>query len=500
MDTPLPPLIRSLLAPGRCPGFAGSAELVQTHISWVLLAGEFAYKIKKPVRLPFLDFSTLALRRDRCEEELRLNRRFAPDIYHDVVALYPPADHPSWSGTDAPIEYAVRMHRFDESGRLDHLCARGELRPAHLSDLAASLVQFHGRADVAPLASRFGRPTEVQAPALENFQELQQLLTDTPTQNRLALLRRWTEAEFHRLAPQFQERKATGYIRECHGDLHLANLVCIHGRVRMFDCIEFNEDLRWIDVASDVAFTYVDLLDHGQGGLAGWFLNEALSQSGDYRAAVLLRFYAVYRAMVRMKVAAIRATQAPAGPAIDPLSYLGLAEQLARPGPARLIVTHGLAGCGKTVASTQLLQTDRHAATVRLRSDVERKRLFGLTPQAHSGSATGEGIYTPDAQARTYAHLRAQAAMLLDAGWSVVVDAAFLRRDERDSFRRLAQERGVGWGILAPEATPAVLRERIIDRQRLGQDASEATLQVLQQQMAWLEPLRAREQGCVIAL
>ena len=496
MDTDLPPLIRSLMAPGRFPGVPGPAELVQTHISWVLLAGEHAYKIKKPVRLPFLDFSTLAQRKACCDDELRLNRRFAPDLYLDVVALYHTPEDPRWRGDGDPIEYAVRMRRFDESGRLDRLCAQGRLRADHLSDLARTLADFHARAPSAPPDSRFGRPPEVLAAALENFQELQQLLP-AAEHSRLARLQDWTRAEFVRQADRMQSRKAGGHVRECHGDLHLANLVCIDGRIRMFDCIEFSADLRWIDVASEYAFTYVDLLDHQQGALANWFLNEVLSCSGDYEAATVLRFYAVYRALVRAKVAAIRSAQ-PGGEAGQE-AYLALAQRLVQPRPARLVITHGLAGCGKTVASTRLLQADPHAATLRLRSDVERKRLFGLDARQHSGSPTGAGIYAPDAHARTYAHLHDQAAMLLRAGWSVVVDAAFLRRAERDRFRALAAALGIPCAILAPEASPEVLRERILARQHQGLDASEATLAVLAQQMHWIEPLAADEQHCRIA-
>jgi uncharacterized protein len=497
MDTDLPPLIRSLMAPGRFPGVPGPAKLVETHISWVLLAGEHAFKIKKPLQLPFLDFSTLARRKTCCEDELRLNRRFAPDLYLDMVGLYHSAEDPRWSGHGDPIEYAVRMRRFDESGRLDHLCAQGRLKPDHLSDLARTLSDFHTNAPTAPPDSRFGHPSGVLAAALENFQELQQLLHATE-HARLARLQAWSEAEFGRQAVHMQTRKAGGRVRECHGDLHLANMVCIDGRIRMFDCIEFSEDLRWIDVASEYAFTYVDLLDHRQGALAGWFLNEVLACSGDYEAAVVLRFYAVYRALVRAKVAAIRGAR-PGGQA-DTAAYLALAERLVQPQQARLVLTHGLAGCGKTVASTRLLQADPSATTLRLRSDIERKRLFGLDARQHSGSPPGGGIYAPDAHARTYTHLHDQAAMLLRAGWSVVVDAAFLRRAERDRFRGLAAELGVSCAILAPQASPQVLRERILARQQLGLDASEATLAVLEQQMHWIEPLTPDELACRIAL
>lgn len=494
MDPDLPALIQALLEPARYPDSVHRVDLVQTHISWVLLAGDFAYKIKKPLKLPFLDFSTLELRRKRCEDELRLNRRFAPDIYLGVVAITRSAQDPRLGGPGPAVEYAVRMRRFDEAGRLDRVCARGELTAAHVTDLAGAVADFHASAAVAPAAARFGSPAQVRDPALDNFDDLARLLPLPDLLQRLAALRHWTQAQFERLTPVLQSRKAAGRVRECHGDLHLANLVLIDRRVRMFDCLEFNEDLRWIDVASEIAFTYVDLLDHGQSGLASWFVNEVLGRSGDFDAARMLRFYAVYRAMVRAKVAAIRAGQTH-GDHDETVLCIAQAERLVAPPPPRLVVTHGLAGCGKTVASTRMLLDDPHASTLRLRSDVERKRLFGLAQQQRSGSGTDAGIYTPDAHLRTYAHLRENAGMLLRAGWSVIVDAAFLRRAERASFRSLADEIGVGFAILAPHAPPQVLRQRIQARNALGNDASEATLAVLEQQLQRIEPLQEDERA-----
>ena len=492
MDVNLPPLIAALLDPQRYPDAVQQVALVQTHISWVLLAGEFAYKIKKPVRLPFLDFSTLAQRHRCCLDELRLNRRFAPDIYLDVVGIFNTQTGPQWTGQGAPIEYAVKMKRFDEAGRLDRLCDRGELQPAHLSDLADTLNAFHQQAAIAPLNSRFGSSSEIIAPARENFHDLLKMLPQTDVQQRLAALQDWSEAQFTQLAPLMNARKKAGRVRECHGDLHLANLVLIDQRVRLFDCLEFNEDLRWIDVASEIAFTYVDLLAHRQPGLANWWVDEVLSRSGDYEAALLLRFYAVYRALVRAKVAAIRNLQFP-DDGHEVLRYVALAEFLATPTPKHLLITHGLSGCGKTVASTARLLNDPQAATLRLRSDVERKRLFGLAATEVSGSATDAGIYAATASAQTYARLRSLAAMLLQAGGTVMVDAAFLKRADRDAFRALALDAGATFEILAPQATPAQLRERILARSALGRDASEATLDVLTQQLRTLETLQPDE-------
>ena len=469
----LPPLIRALLDPGRYSHPVERVDLVETHISWVLLAGEFAYKLKKPVTLPFVDYGTVERRRADCAAELRLNRRYARELYLDVV--------------DFDGEPAVKMRRFDESCRLDRVCARGELTPAHLSGLARTVADFHRAAAVAPPSSRFGTPEQVLAPARENFDELDALLPgESP---RLTLLRAWTEAEFARCRDAFAARKTGGFVRECHGDLHLGNLVLLDGRVTPFDCIEFNEDFRWIDVASEIAFTYVDLLDHGQPGLACWLLNEWLVWSGDQGdggALAVLRFYAVYRAMVRAKVAALQGrTEAAAG-------YLALAERLGVPPRLTLTITFGPSGSGKTTVSSALLLADATASTIRWRSDVERKRLFGLPADADSGGT----IYAADASARTYARLAELARATLGHGWPVIIDAAFLKRDERQAFAAIAGGLGVPFGILACTAPVDALRRRLDAR---SNDASEATAAVLEQQLEWLETLDDTEQARLIA-
>ncbi len=358
----------------------------------------------------------------------------------------------------------------------------------------------------------------------------------------LDALEGWTRSEFARLEPVLKARKAAGCVRECHGDLHLGNMVLLPaapppgrpkagpkqehaeratspmaittlpvasehseqvvspapgrglgggGQIVLFDCIEFNDDFRWIDVASEIAFALVDLLDHRQPGLACWLLNEWLVETGDFAALKVLRFYMAYRALVRAKVAAIRACQQEVGTAADcpeVRDYLALAQRISlRPSPT-LLITHGLAGCGKTTLTTARLLADAAATTIRLRSDVERKRLYGLAAQAASGSPLDGGIYTPEAHARTYARLAELADAALADGWSVIVDAAFLRRAERDAFHALAQRHGAAFAIIAPQAAPAELARRIEARRARG-DASEATLEVLERQRGYLEPL-----------
>lgn len=500
MSAALPPLIRALLDANRYPHAAARVDLVETHASWLLLAGEFAYKIKKPITLPFLDYGTLARREACCRAELSLNRRLAPDLYLDVVPIGGSPLQPQIGELPA-IEWAVRMRRFDESGRLDHMAARGELQAGHLSQLAATLRAFQQAAAVAAAGTAFGVPEQVLAAARENFVELRQLLP-AAAQAPVEALARWTEAEFARRAGDFAARKASGFIREGHGDLHLGNLVLIDGRVTPFDCIEFNDDFRWNDPASEIAFVWIDLLDHGQPGLAAWLLNAWLEAGGDFAALRLLRFYAVYRAVVRAKIATLRGRQEEPEAACGELdlahAYLQLAAKIAAPPAPTLVITCGLSGSGKTTASSaRLLDSTLKAAgsIVRLRSDVERKRLFGLAPHDNSNSAPDGGIYTAEATTRTYARLLALSRELLLAGWPVIVDAAFLKRAERDSFAALAAELGVGFNILATEAPPEELHRRLLAR---SGDASEATVAILERQLEWFEPPAAEERRCLI--
>ena len=438
-------------------------DVEETHISWVLLTQTHAYKIKKPIVLPFLDYGTVEKRRACCAEELRLNRRFAPELYLDVV--------------DLDGEPAVKMQRFPAQARLDRVSADGDLTGAQLAQLARDLAAFEQQAAIAP--DEFGTPEIIRADALENFAELERLLPiEMPL---LAKLKAWTEAEWPRRVPDFARRRAVGRVREGHGDLHLGNLVLLGGRVVPFDAIEFSADFRCIDVANEIAFTLVDLLDHGRPGLAAWLLDAWLTWSGDFDALTVLRFYLVYRAMVRAKVAALRsaATQSAAD-AQDAAGYLALAARLTVPRPVALTLTCGPSGSGKTLAGTRRLARVDFPDLVRIRSDVERKRLYGFAADADSGGT----IYTPEATQRTYERLEELAALALAHGWSVLVDAASLKRSERDAFRTLAGRHGVPFTLLVPPATPDEMRQRVTTRRG---DASEATVAVLEQQLQWWE-------------
>jgi aminoglycoside phosphotransferase family enzyme/predicted kinase len=508
----LPPLIQALLDPARYPHPVERVEVVQTHGAWVLLAGAFAYKIKKPVQLPFMDFHTLALRRAACEAEIRVNRRLeplnadVPRLYLQALPITGSAQNPRWGTPGTPdeaqaIEYAVQMHRFTQSGRLDHLCESGALSREHVGALAQRIAAFQSSAAVASAQSAWGRPADVLVWTRDNFPPLRECLSESGWQDTLAQLSDWTETRHAQLVPLLEQRRQQGFVREGHGDLHLANLTLINGVVVPFDAIEFNDALRWIDTASELAFTWMDLLAQQQPGLANLLLCDWLDATGDVQAPQLLPFFAVYRALVRAKVVAIRSTQDGAdrqAALAQAATYVALAQRIACPPAPQLLITHGLSGSGKTWASTRWLLAEASGRALRLRSDVERKRLHGLSAQQASGSGLNTGLYSPQAHTDTYAHLLARTQALLSHGWTVVVDAAFLRRHERSAFAALARRLGCPFHILAPEAPVDVLRLRISARQAQGTDASEATLAVLEQQLSWLEPLDEAERQRVL--
>ncbi len=472
-------LIRSL-----CRLFGKDTQLIETHISWVLLSGDRARKIKKPLDLGFLDFSSLAKRRFYCREELRLNQRLAPQWYLDVVAIGGMPEQPRLRATEDIIEYLVEMRRFPESARLDHLLDRGALRAEWMDAFARRIAAFHQGLPGAPVDSPFGHADAVWAPMAQNFEQLREHPCEAP--EWLDRIEQWSLAEFERLRDCLTQRQREGHVRECHGDLHLANMAWVDGQPLVFDCIEFDPALRWIDPINEVAFLLMDLHAREHPGLGWRFLDGWLAITGDFSGLALLRFYLVYRALVRAKVEAIRADQRDgAGAGVS--RYLRVARDfIAEPRP-RLILTRGLSASGKSTLSLRLVE---RLGAIRLRSDVERKRLFGLPVDASARAAPGEGIYGVDASDRVYARMLELAEPILAAGLSVIVDATFAKAEQRRPFARMAERLGVPWTLLQLEAGPDTLRRRIQQRRN---DVSDADLDVLEVQLAHRRPLDASE-------
>jgi aminoglycoside phosphotransferase family enzyme/predicted kinase len=476
-------------------------ERLETHISCVFLTGRYAYKIKKAVAFGFLDFTTLEARHTFCKEELRLNRRLAPALYLDVVPITGSIDAPVLGGDGPALEYAVKMREFPQDALASRILARSELSAADIDALAAKVAAFHGAIGVAAPASAFGAPSEVLRVARQNFVQLRPLLATVEEHDEIDALAAWTEREHAARRGAFLRRRKEGFVRECHGDLHLNNVARIDGELTIFDCIEFNESMRWIDVMSEVAFTVMDLEDRRRADLAHRFLNAYLERTGDYAGLAVLRFYLVYRSLVRAKIARLRAAQLEAGAARSALhaeyrGYVNLARRYALPPRPALVVTHGLAGCGKTTLSQPLLEA---IAAVRIRSDVERKRMHGVGALKRGPPGIDHGLYAAAATEATYRRLTALARHVVGAGLVAIIDATFLRRWQRDLFHDLATALGVALVIIDFAARDATLRERVAQRAAAGSDASDANLAVLEHQLHTREPLAPEEQAFVIA-
>lgn len=494
-------LIHALHNPAAYPHDVQNVEELETHISWVLLTGEFAYKIKKPVDLGFADFSTLEKRRRFCDDELRLNRRLCPELYLEVAPIAGSVDAPQIGGAGTAIDYAVVMRQFPQDQLLSRLIADGEVDAGCIDRLAVQVAGFHERIERDETGPH-GTPETVLEFAEQNFESLLAAEADAVDQSNVESLLQWTRDEFERRRDVFCRRKAGGFVRECHGDMHLGNMAADNGGVLIFDCIEFNPELRWIDVMDEVAFTVMDLEDRGRPDFAMRFLDGYLSHSGDYAGLEVLPFYLVYRALVRAKVAMLRLGQLSAGKecsaAVAECSeYLNLARQYSRPAHPRLSITHGVSGSGKTTGSQSFLE-EHHA--IRIRSDVERKRLLGIGPTERTAEADKEHAYSAETTAQTYARLLEHSRNALRAGFSVVADATFLRRKDRDRFHQLASELNVPFQILDFQADVETLRERVTRRGRSGNDASEADLSVLEQQLATEDPLADDERPFVFAM
>lgn len=483
-------LVRAL-SDSRCyPHDTGPVQLIETHISYVLLTGDYVYKLKKPLKLPFLDFSTLERRKHFCEVELELNRRLAPDLYLDVVPIRGSVEAPRVGerGTPPPpkdaadeaIEYAVKLRQFDPDATADRLLERGTLERGLFERFAERIAQFHVDAPRAE-GEHPGRL------AARNAAELETALTDAGFNFRADDLAAHTQREAARLEALFAERLASGAVREGHGDLHLGNIVLIDGQLHAFDALEFDPKMRALDVIDEVAFVAMDLTAHARPDLAHAFLNRYLEVTGDYAGSALLSFYLLYRALVRAKVGALKvsALTEPSSAAEDIANYLALGRRLLAARAPQLILTYGLSGSGKTTVTTDLVA---RLPAIRLRSDLERKRLAGVAAAARSGAGVGEGLYDAAATEKTYDALLRGAASALSGGSNVIVDATFLSRARRRMFTPLAKQHGASLAVLICDAPEATLRARIRSREAAGTDASEATEAVLDAQLGQAEP------------
>lgn len=480
---PLP--IDQLLDPGAYAHEVDQPRLLETHISWVVLTGPFAYKIKKPVHYDFLDASTLELRKHYCEEELRLNRRIAPDLYLDVVpiALVDGRLRIDAAGAQ-PIEYAVRMRQFDTRDVLANLLDQHDIRTQEMIELARLLAQFHLDAPHSPPEAAPKRTEGLFNAVLGTSAQLMAQESRINSSEQLARILDWVRDLSTQLAPTLQAREREQYVRECHGDLHAGNIVRWRNALVPFDAIDFDPDLRWIDVMNDVAFLAMDLVSRERTDLAHIVLNSYLEITGDYGGVHLLPFYATYRALVRAKVDALAIAQSESNS--DELTQrlqrrLQTAAQWMDPPQPTLVLMHGVSGSGKSWLSERLVAA---LPAIRVRSDVERKR---LRPD------NSKELYTPEMKHRTYARLAECADSCLQAGLNVVVDATFLERADRDLLRAVARRLRTRCAIVSCQEDEATLRDRVRDRRLAGTDVSDANEDVITRQLRHSTPLSIAE-------
>ena len=522
-------------------------SVIETHISTLLLAGAHVLKLKKPVALPFVDFSDVERRRWFCHEELRLNRRSAPDLYLGVRPVFGPREAPHlgeaeslpprgeaepWgpagdteglppsrgiagsppsspgrdrgsraSGADdddaQAIDWAVWMRRFDQRALYDAMARRGALGAAEVDALADAIARLHAAQPASP--PQFGAPEALAATVAANLRELRAGAQDdalpAAARAKLETLEAWSATRAAAVVPRLAARRARGAVVEGHGDLHLGNVVWLDGDACLFDALEFDPALRHTDRIAELAFPFMDLLDHRLPALAWRLASRVLDASGDHDALPALRWLAAHRALVRAKVALLSARQgrAPAANRAAARRRIALAHAIAfPPRAAPLVLTSGLSGSGK---STVALMIAGHLGALRVRSDVERKRLHALAPTARPGAPGVDAaqLYGTEATRRTYARLLDAARDALGGGIGVVLDAAYLRRAERVQALALARELGAPFAIVECRASQEVLAARIARRQAAGGDPSDADLAVLAQQRRWHEPPGADE-------
>jgi aminoglycoside phosphotransferase family enzyme/gluconate kinase len=477
------------------PDALGEVARIDTHISAVFLAGERAFKLKKAVKLPYLDFSTLAQRKAACEAEITINRRTAPDMYLGVASVVrEPGGGLALGGaalgdpaTDARgviVDWLVVMRRFDPAATLDRLAERGELTSKIVTDLSDRLVRFYAAAQPVPAG---GGKQGMASIIASNHAAFLSLPPGALPQADIARLKMQSDAALARLGALLDRRRDRGRVRHCHGDLHLRNIVMLRGVPTPFDAIEFSRDLANIDVMYDYAFLIMDLIERGFSDLAGAALQRILDLTGDYDGLPALALFLSVRAAVRAHVesqsALAQSTPSDAAQATRHAQhYLELSLRFLEPSQPRLLAIGGLSGTGKsTLARRIAARLAPPPGAIWLRSDVLRKQLFDtkldarLAPDAYSDAAT----------ARVYGRMNDLARQLLAGGITVVVDAVFAKPAERDAIAQVAKDcaaKGHAFAGLWLDAPAEILERRVAAR---SHDVSDADVAVLRRQLCY---------------
>lgn len=492
-------LIEALLEPESYPHPVDVITTIETHISIVFLTGQYAYKLKKPVDFGFLDFSTLENRKKYCQLELQLNRRTAPDLYLDVIQITSSKQGielltlKETSQTDEAVDYLVKMKQFNPNDVLGRKLQQDKLSFEMSEMLAKQISSFHEIAEPVSLSETLGDPEVQLQPMLDNFPTLYKAFTNESTTNRLDQLKDWTNQTFKALKPRLIERKQQGFVRACHGDLHLDNIALIDGKPLLFDGIEFNDHFRWIDVISDLAFLLIDLEFRKQQAASCQVLSLYLSKTLDFNALKSLNFYRVYRTLVRAKITSLRAEQLPDGSlekqhvVQTAHNYIDQAYQYIQKNQTpQCILMQGVSGSGKSYLANQILENLDYKAVV-ISSDRIRKSLYGIDSVARVSKAETQQLYSPEMNQKTYDALADYSAICLQLGFNVIVDATFLRLEHRQRIYKVAGDHHAHPLLISINTTQETASKAIEMRQFQANNPSDADQQVMLKQLNAIE-------------
>ncbi|MBN2865553.1 MAG: AAA family ATPase [Thiotrichales bacterium] len=490
-------LIDLLCQPQSYPHPVEVITTIETHISVVFLTGQYAYKLKKPVDFGFLNFTRLEDRERFCLQELRLNRRTAPDLYIDVVPIYLDAQgNIHFTATNSPqpaenpVDFLVKMNQFEPSWVLGRYLENHHLSSQQEQLLAQRIADLHLNANMVKADSHLGEPETILQPMLDNFPTLFSNCTEDYTPRLQALLD-WTNQQFSELRPLLVSRKKEGYVRECHGDLHLDNITLINEVPTLFDGIEFNDEFRWIDGISDLAFLLIDLDFRQQSGFKRRLFSQYMALTGDYAAIRLLSFYRVYRSLVRAKISALRLTQLDKNSLefqhykTITLQYIHQAERDAfNKFQPQIILLQGVSGSGKSHFANQLL-TQIEALVIS--SDIERKKRYGIKPTHRVSEQEKQTLYSPKMNQQTYQRLQDLTKQIIGLGMSVIVDATFLKAQHRLAFYDLANTLNCQCKTIYIETDETTAKQSIQQRIKQNDNPSDADISVMLKQMKVIE-------------
>ncbi|HAG83082.1 MAG TPA: adenylyl-sulfate kinase [Cyanobacteria bacterium UBA12227] len=491
------PLIEQMMQPGFYPHpVTEPIQMIQTHVSYVLLTGNYAYKVKKSVNFGFLDFSTLERRQHFCLEELRMNQPIAPEIYLEVLPITQTANQYILQGTGEPVEYALKMCQFPQETLFITMFEQGKLTTNHMEELGRIVAHFHAKAQTNDYIRSFGEVEKIREAFDQNYQQTEAYIGKSQTQQQYEETKQFTDTFFEQQQELLATRRENNWIRECHGDLHLRNICLWNDKIQLFDRIEFNEPFRFVDVMYDIAFAVMDLEARERKDLGNAFLNTYIEQTGDWEGLQVLPLYLSRQAYVRAKVTSFLLDD-PAVPeaakqeaATTAAAYYRLAWEYTKTNQGQIILMSGLSGSGKSTVARYLA---RHLGAIHLRSDAVRKHLAGI-PLDQSG---GNELYTPAMNQKTYDRLLQLGILLARKGFPVILDAKYDRQSFRADAIAQAQTHQLPLKILYCTAPTEVLRDRLSSRTG---DVSDATADLLTHQQATTEPFTDIEQSLVTEL